>query len=168
MGSNCKKQKLQVFYSIKRRQVYKWLEDNILLERYLYHMYSHQPNLEGSSSTCIIHAKLKKRKCPLQELSYITITTVFPIFPILLMVYWIKLSCNKQKCAFWACADSESPDQISLTPNRITGYYWMYQWWRTEARRRLCMHRMTWICTFCACLKTLFCLTWPNGNWITN
>ena len=61
----------------------------------------------------------------------------------------------------WVYADSEVPDQPSLSAKRIIRHDRMHQW-RANVRLRLCACAvLIWICAFCTCSKTPFRLARP-------
>ena len=49
----------------------------------------------------------------------------------------------------------------SLSANRIIGYYEMYEWRAKAPDDISACARWSWICAFCACSKTHFCLVRP-------
>ena len=59
--------------------------------------------------------------------------------------------CHAKTC-FQTYADSTVWSELSVSTNRIIGYYRMNEW-RAKAWVRPCA---CWICAFCACSKALF------------
>ena len=67
--------------------------------------------------------------------------------------------CHAKTC-LWAYADSEGPDRLSLSDNRIIGYYRIYEL-RTKPMLNFEHVQNDLNLLICAWLKALFHLMWP-------